>query len=341
MSLYYNAWKEVEEKNYFLNFFLSGRGTGKSYSILHGLVKKALEENKLFIYLRRTDKELIKSTSSQLNEFQVVSEDFEINIECNKTDDMTLIQVIEDDTVKTIGVAGTLSTFANMRGLSFRDFDYLFYDEFISKNKVQTIVDKNAGMLFKDLTETILRNRQIDENGNILENSFKIILCGNSNNLNNDILETWKLIDIFRQMQINNIDDYYIEERSIALHLPHNVGISKLKKQTALYKSLPEDDEYIQMSINNKFVDDDFSFIKHYQQKHLVPIFSIENKIFIYSIKGTKMIYVSDRKNKDSINYDKLTALKSDYGMMLNFWFSKKLIRYQNYSIKVKFNNLF
>ena len=254
---------------------------------------------------------------------------------------MTLIQVIEDDTVKTIGVAGTLSTFANMRGLSFRDFDYLFYDEFISKNKVQTIVDKNAGMLFKDLTETILRNRQIDENGNILENSFKIILCGNSNNLNNDILETWKLIDIFRQMQINNIDDYYIEERSIALHLPHNVGISKLKKQTALYKSLPEDDEYIQMSINNKFVDDDFSFIKHYEQKHLVPIFSIENKIFIYSIKGTKMIYVSDRKNKDSINYDKLTALKTDYGMMLNFWFSKKLIRYQNYSIKVKFNNLF
>lgn len=53
------------------------------------------------------------------------------------------------------------------------------------------------------------------------------------------------------------------------------------------------------------------------------------------------MIYVSDRKNKDVINYDKLSTLKSDYGVMLNFWFSKKLIRYQNYSIKLRFNNLF
>ena len=341
MSLYYNAWEEVEKNNYFLNFFLSGRGTGKSYSMLRGLVKKAYEDGSLFIYLRRTDKELIKSTSSQLNEFQAVSDELEIEIECNKVDDMTLIQVKESDTLKTIGVAGTLSTFANMRGLSFKDFDYLFYDEFISKNTVQSVIDKNAGMLFKDLTETILRNRQIGKDGNILENNFKIILCGNSNNLNNDILETWKLIDLFRMMQINNIDDYYIEERSIALHLPHNVGISKLKRKTALYKSLPEDDEYIQMSIENKFVGDDFSFIKHYEQKHLVPIFSIENKIYIYSIKGTKMIYVSDRRNNDSINYDKISSLKSDYGQMLNFWWSKKLIRYQNYSIKVRFNNLF
>lgn len=341
MSLYYNAWKEVEEKNYFLNFFLSARGTGKSYSILKGLVTKAINEDFRFIYLRRTDTELDIATSSDLNEFQPIAEELGIEIQCNVVEKITCIQIVKDDTLLTIAVAGTLSTFANMRGLSFKDFNALFYDEFIPKNKIKTIVDKNAGYLFKDLLETILRNRQIDIAGNILENNFKVILCGNSNNLENDILDNWGLIDLFRQMQINNIDDMYLDKRSIALHLPHNIEISKIKNKTVLYQSLPNDDDYVRMALENQFTNDDFSYIKHYEQKHLIPIFSIENKVFIYSIKGTKMIYVSNRKNKDCINYDKISSLKSDYGMMLNFWFSKKLIRYQNYSIKTKFNNYF
>ena len=279
-SIYFNAWEIVKNTDYFLYLFIGGRGIGKSYSIQKGLIT---DNDRKFIYLRTSDSELEMSLTRESNTFKAINRDCDTNIEISVQKKVYLIEEVEykeDERIvkKNYGIAGALSTFGKYRGTDFDEYEYIFYDEFISKSPVKRAIDKKQSKLFFDMIETVNRNREMQG-----RNPIKIILCGNANMLDNDILRSLKLPSQIMLMINNNQEIFVDDERGLYLHLPLDVPISREKKKTALYRLLGDNDDYTKMATSNVFVNDDFSDIKKYARNKLIPMYNFDD-LYFYNI---------------------------------------------------------
>jgi hypothetical protein len=324
-KLYYNGWEVVETTSFFLYMIIGGRGIGKTYSILKGL----LESDSKFMYVRRTDVEMKNCCKEVNNPFLTLNEDLGRNVEMKKNEDSYVI--IEEENI--LGLGGSLSTFGKFRGSDFSMIDYIIFDEFISTTPYSKI--KDEADLFFNMIETVMRNREI--NG---KKPIKIIMLSNSNSLDNGIIKELKLGEIIRQMKINKEQEYIDTNRNIYLCLPSGLGITEKKKETALYK-LTKGTSFFEMSLNNEFTSDNFDDVKKIPVNMLIPLFSYENITF-YEVKNKDYIYCSYRK-ADCIKYTKenVNMLKKDYGMLLFYHIESKLIRYFNYDVKLEVLSIF
>lgn len=334
-SLYFNAWEIVKNTDYFLYLFIGGRGIGKSYSIQKGLIT---DNDRKFIYLRTSDSELEMSLTRESNTFKAINRDCNTNIEISVQKKVYLIEEVEyeeDERIvkKNYGIAGALSTFGKYRGTDFDEYEYIFYDEFISKSPVKTAIDKKQSKLFFDMIETVNRNRELQG-----RNPIKIILCGNANMLDNDILRSLKLPSQIMLMINNNQEIFVDDERGLYLHLPLDVPISREKKKTSLYRLLGDNDDYTKMATSNVFVNDDFSDIKKYPRNKLIPMYNFDD-LYFYQIKDSGKIYVSYMKSK-TITYEDEKLFKREKAWEINIYIDNKMVVYQNYDIKLKVKNI-
>lgn len=334
-SLYFNAWEIVKNTDYFLYLFIGGRGIGKSYSIQKGLI---MDNDRKFIYLRTSENEMEMSLTRESNTFKAINRDCGTNIEITKEKKVYLIEEVElkDDerlVKKSYGIAGALSTFAKYRGTDFDDYDFIFYDEFISKSPIKTAIDKKQATLFFDMIETVNRNREVSG-----RKPVKIILCGNANMLDNAILRELELPSKIMAMIQCNQEKFIDEERGLYLHLPIDVPISREKKNTALYRLLGKEADYTKMATSNIFVNDDFSDIKKIQRNKLLPLFSFEN-LYFYQVKDSGIIYVSKMKSQCPC-FDDEKLFKREKAWELNLYIDNKMIAYQDYDLKLKLKNI-
>ena len=324
-SMFYNVWEVVSTTSFFLYMIIGGRGIGKTYSILKGL----LESNAYFMYVRRTDVELKNCCKVINNPFTTLNDDLNRHVEISKNEDSYIIH--EEDNI--LGVSGSLSTFGKFRGSDFSKVDYIVFDEFINTSPINTL--KNEAELFFNMIETVQRNREL-----LGKKSIKVILLANSNKLDNGIIKELKLGEVIRQMKVNDIQEYTDTERGIYLALPTGLNISKKKENTSLYK-LTKGTNFYDMSIGNDFVHDVFDNVMKVPSNKLIPIVTYENITF-FKIKDNSFLYVSYRK-ADCPIYDKETykRFKYDYGLMLGEYIECKAIYYQDYDIKLIVDNLF
>lgn len=324
-SMFYNGWEVVQSTSFFLYMIIGGRGIGKTYSILKGI----LESNAYFMYVRRTDVELKNCCKQTNNPFTTLNSDLNRNVEISKNEDSYIIH--EDDSI--IGVGGSLSTFGKFRGSDFSKVEYIVFDEFINTSPFNTL--KKEDELLFNMIETVQRNREL-----IGKKSIKVILLANSNRLDNGIIKTLKLGEQIRLMKINGIEEFKDEDRGLYLALPTGLKISKEKENTALYK-LTKGTDFYDMSIGNDFVHDVFDNVEKIQNSKLIPIVRYENITF-YKIKDNGYLYCSYR-NADCPFYDKDTykKFKYDYGYLIGEFIESKCIYYQDYNIKLIVDDLF
>lgn len=324
-SLFFNAWEVVQTTSFFLYIFIGGRGIGKTYSMLKGL----LEDNKYFMYVRRTESELKNCCQAENNPFNRLNIDLNRHVEMSSSADSFIIH--EDD--KILGISGSLSTFGKFRGSDFSNVDYIVFDEFIFTGVRNTL--KNEDYLFFNMIETVQRNREI-----LGLEPIKVILLANSNRLDNDILKSLRLGEVIHQMKVNNHEVWIDNERGIYLALPHSLGITEKKKETALYK-LTKGSDFYDMSIQNDFVSDSFELVKKIDIKNCIPIVRYENVTF-YSIKDNNKIYASYRKaDCPCYTHDTLKRFKYDYGLILGDYIESKNIYYYDYDIKLIIDSIF
>lgn len=328
-DLFVNCWEKVKSTDFFLYIFIGGRGTGKTYSMLEGLVE---DNNDPFIYMRRTSAEIKDCCTPEENPFKRLNADkgWQIDME-TKEDKATIIDRANGN--KLIGYGRALSTSGRIRGSDYSDVGYILWDEFINISPVNTMRDKEDGLLW-NFIETVERNREL-----LGEKPIKVILLSNANTINDGIIRALRLGDIIRTMKINNEKVYTDNERGIYFELLDNTKLRDMKEKTRLYR-LTKGTTFYEMSLNNEFTHDFFGDVSQVDYRELFPLVSYENITF-YRHKAKSILYASRRK-ADCKKYTQLNkkAFKQDYGYMIGSAIERGMIVYQNYDVKLEVSNM-
>lgn len=311
---------EYENERYPFQFFIGGRGTGKTYSAQGMAIMAALPEDERvlfmetyrmrfpkskyrgmgkpekFIWMRRTDKELKSITDSKAmgeggNTFKSIDEDmgFRYGI-CKMSESVSGIYEREYDKEgklrpvgSPIGYGLAMNTVAGVRGVDFTDASRLFYDEFIAERHVRRIA--HEGEAFLNAIETIGRNREL-----MGLPPLKVYCLANSYNIYTPVLEILGLVSKVERMIARGQRHMYLDERKCALHLlDPSEEFVKAKSNTSLYK-LTQGTEFSDMALKNDFIYNDFTNVGYRKISGYIPVCACED-MFIYMKKGEDEVY--------------------------------------------------
>lgn len=312
---------------------LGGRATGKTF----GALKYVIESRKEFIFMRRTQAQLEIIKRPEYSPFNALNRELNWEISTNPNSRYTG-DIYSGE--KLLGHILALSTISNLRGFS-SGAEYLVYDEFIPELHEKPFgggpdAEFNA---FLNAYETINRNREIQGRA-----AMQCFLLSNSNSLKNPILDGFGLVDILERKKRNGKKEYINQQRGIAVFMLDDSKISELKKETALYKAA-KDTNFYKMAISNDFAQDHPENIKSQNIKEYNLLFTVKDNFSVYKHKTEKRYYISSfAKGKAK---DEYTDSKIDVKRMLNkygFLYDTRIrnsIFFENYSLQIKFDNLF
>lgn len=204
----------------------------------------------------------------------------------------------------SIGVGAALSSLGSLRGVDFGDVTEIYFDEFIpAESVVRTVAIKNAGRLFLNAYETINRNREL-----LGQDPVRCYFTANAFSLDSDILRRFGCVDIINYMQRKGQKRYTDPDRSIYIEICEAPEVSEAKRQTALYKAIAKDDDYLTMAIDNRFDDYMLTLIRQVPIIEYRPIAAYKD-ITIYRHKSNGTLYAAKRKDTvpDGRRYDETT----------------------------------
>lgn len=303
--------KITKRYNPFITVIIGGRGIGKTYSVL----KYLIDNNKKFIFVRRTSSE----------------REFLRNIEYNPLKPFVDNLVIQNgkysdkyfNDKKLICHCVNLSTVSKIRGLKGDEIEYIYYDEFIPDTFEKKLFNEYEALL--QLYETINRNREIDG-----KEPLKIVLTANSNNIFNDIIDGFNLTDYIFSLRDKKQEYKYIKKKKIFIGDIKKSPISEKKKDTYIYK-LTKGSNFYNMSINNSFYNDYSNNIGlPYQLKEYKPFADIGDiHVLIHSNKP--VLYVTGKnRGVAKKQYYKLTDFFRMHNIYLTGFFIRKSIFFEN-----------
>ena len=314
-------------------WIVGGRGTGKTY----GAVDLMEELGELFVYLRRTGPEVDIVMSSELSPFRKWGKDHDTVFAFeNIVKNVKAIYhgKIVDGVVKPqgekIGILGSLTTFAGVRGFDGEEFKYIIYDEFIKEPHVKKI--KEEGQAFFNIVETINRNREFDGTPPV-----KVLLTSNSFEMANPYFVELGFVDRAERMKEKG-DSVYFDPRGHLLIVLEDSPISARKSQTALYKAL-RGTRFADMAIENNFADrDNYGEPVSRKLKGARPICFV-GEIAIYQFKDTGRFYVSSHRTGNALVYNNsvtdLQRFRNMHGMLLWRAYMLRMIDFERISFEV------
>ena len=277
--------KNVLELDFFLNFCVSDRGAGKTYSSLKFLADNYLETGEQFIYLRRSKIELEKACASLFD--------------AHKTDGLYPEHTftMSNDNImcsnKVMGYSIALSTAYQLKSTAFPRVKYILFDEFIAENGKYL---KEEVTKFLSAIETIGRMRDI-----------KIICLANQSTIYNPYYLYFKVKPHSKTTKFTRFN-----EQKILIHQFIGEEYRKAKIETDFAK-LIKDTKYGSFLLNNENINDDYSYVDQLKGIKKAPIRNliIEGKnIVVYEAYFDDKYYLYfETRNKiedlDTINYDK------------------------------------
>lgn len=280
----YLNFDQITKKATFI-FMVLARGTGKTV----GALKWAIENEKNFIYMRRTQTQLDAIKTPMLNPFipleKVLGGKCTFNMK-PVTKGVSAVFMDEGGESKRKGYLMALSTIANLRGFDASDCDVLIYDEFIGEKHEKPI--RNEGLAFLNAIETIGRNRELEGRP-----PLKVLCFANSNDLANPIFIELGLVKYAERIMKKGSEFAYIPERDILLIISDNSPISERKAQTALYKMVGEESAFSKMALENSFTQEFTEQVRSCSLKGYFPLVAV-GEIVIYSHKSELLYYVTD-----------------------------------------------
>lgn len=314
-------WYEIRAENIRpVTVIIGGRGIGKTY----GTINYLMESGKKFLYLRNTDVQLRESASDFGNPFKRWNLDHGRNVTIQAEGKHYIIK--EDE--KTLGYAAALSTFKNLRGVDLSDIAYIFFDEFIERERIR--FDQFSA--FANMYETVNRNREI-----LGENPVFAILLSNAQKLDNGILAGYGFIGKIERMiasgrRMEKTKDYCIE-------LPLS-EISDSKKDTSLYR-LTAGTRYEREALGNEFANDSFFGIGTRPIQEFKPMICIDG-LYLYRHKSDGTVYISRiPAGVDTINtHDNFTLFMRNYGIALRNLYAAGKLTYCDFTAKSVICNL-
>lgn len=317
MSYYYNVFDDVDAyPDAWCIAAVGGRNTGKTYGFLNGCLDRKLP----FIYTKRTNRDidLLCAGSGQIGSkkssygmdvspFVSINRDRGTNIkpfklyegfggfwQCSENENGDIVP--EDAPVGTLISLSSVSKFA---GFDMSSAEFLNVDEFIPRSWEK--VSRSEGDMMMELYKTVSRDRI--HRG---RKPLKLILLANAVNVACPITNTLEITDDIAEMDVNNIEYKYIEERGILIHKLHNnEDFEEIEKNDPVYKAMGQT-AWGQMAFNNTFAYNDFTSLGKMQMKGFKPVCSFTYKFkdyFVYMRDG-KYIMCFSRFNTNKPHYD-------------------------------------
>lgn len=268
---------------YTFNFFIGGRGTGKTYGILEYILKY---RKKCFM-IRRTQAQAEIVSRKEFNPFRPIDPDISVQSESKYHS-----AFYSGETC--IGYIAGLSTFAKIRGFDASDIEIMFYDEFIPELHEIKLKHEDAALL--NAYETVNRNREL--NG---LSPVKLVCAANSNRIDNIILQRFGLLKPLQRMMKTGKQIWTDEKRSIQLVYLTDSPISEKKRNTALYQAVGKGD-FAEMSISNRFAELPEHVVSRPLSEYRI-LFKVGDLGVYVSRSGEMRLYVRPTKETASRNY--------------------------------------
>ena len=273
---YFDA-SAVISAGYTYNYITGGRGIGKTFGFLSYFIDNRIP----FILMRRTQTEAdIQSNpvTSSLKKHLIRNG---IDVKFEPFADHKLVNVKDEDG-RSVCLICALSTIASLRGIDFDDYENIVYDEFITEPHVRAL--RSEGFALDNAYETINRNRELDG-----FRPVRMYCLSNSLNLANDIFISKDLVTPAENL-ISSGNETYIRNDTLLVIAQHS-PISERKAGTALYKNAS--DEFYKMAIQNKFVLNDFTYVKKLKSlKEYRCLFGVGD-LYIYKHKSRAEYYAA------------------------------------------------
>lgn len=282
--MFFNPEK-VLNQDFLLNFVVSERGAGKTFSTLKYLVEKFISTGRQFVYLRRTETERDQCIGTLLDQLQGAGfftdhkfKSFKDYITCDG---------------KIICYCFAISTAYKFKSTSFYKVDTVVFDEFIDENNRYL---KDEVRKFLSFFETIAR----------LRDNVQIICLGNL---------TSKYNPYFIYFKLKMSDSPYTRYRSKSI-LINNFKSEEYRNEKLKTKfgKLISGTEYGNFMLNNQAIGDDYSFIDRLDGVKKIPLANIiieGTNIRVYEAikkEGFILFFQVGEAIKDlqTINYDKI-----------------------------------
>lgn len=303
------------------NFYIGGRGVGKTHSIIDYCVHNYPGQ---FMYLRNTAVQLDESCGKSYetsfgNPFKKWCKINNRHIFMTSEKNHAVIK--EDDNI--LGWGACLSTFENLRGVDLSDIKIIIFDEFIEKRSLAFDQFGN----FMQMYETVNRNRELEG-----EEPVRVFLLSNAQRLSNPILRGLNLIGVIEGMQKQGQRSF--TQNKVHLELVQS-EVSELKKNTGIYDMI-QDTAYYKEAISNEFANDSFSGVIKRNLTEYVPMCCIDD-IYLYRHKSNGRIYACSTFNPDAKKFntrDNYIFWMRAYGLKLKLSITADLVDYADYTTK-------
>ena len=315
-SIYYSP-ERILSYNALLNIIIGERGVGKTFSFKTFAVKRFLNKNKQFAYIRRYDTDLEASVGSTNDNkfFEQIKSNFpESSFKITKSKKVRKLYIDG----KICGYALPLSAADSLKSSSYENVDVIIYDEFMLKEGSTQHYLKNEPEIILDLIETIGRLRDIR------------VYC-----LGNAISSTCPLMSYFNLTLPYNTDIKLFKDGTIAVEYIKNLKYREVKKASRFGK-LIDGTRYSKYAIDNEFLTDSKSFIrkKDKNAKFYFILFVNGKEFGVWRDFKNQYIYIS--KDTDPNCPIKFAINESDHNestlfikVRSNFWFKQIINHYR------------
>lgn len=278
------------------NILIGGRQIGKTYGAFWELMHRDI----FFLFLRRTEDELISIQDPELDPMRPVNEDIAKQNpswlpwkmhRLNKHVWGIFPSVQEDDgkwaiAGDMVGLAAAVKTFTKVRGFSARQVVLILYDEFIPEPHVPRF--RKEGSAFFNLYASTNSNREVRG-----EPPVKVIALANSNTIANPLMMELGIVE--RADKLEQTGGHSFRTRDLYYCNYNDSPMSAQQMDTVLYR-LTEGTEFYRMAINSSFSGDERGNIESRDLRQYKPVV-VAGEIEVYQHKTRPELYVSMHKS--------------------------------------------
>ena len=263
--------------NAFINFVMSPRGNGKSYSAKKLIIKNYLKNGSQAVYTRRTKVEIDEVKDTYWNDIREEYPDLDFKIEGY------IGYINGDEVVHFI----PLSTSTNKKSASYPEVKWIIFDEYIITKTTYNRYLKNEMTLLLDLIETVGRDRNI-----------RVLIMANSVSFVNPLFSFFDIVPKEGQ-RFSKYKDGLICVEQFTSHV-----FMEEKKKTP-FGRLIEGTNYSKYAIENEVLEDTNDFIKEREgaKYKFLACFKYEDfKIGVWENLENNELFCDERIDEDNIN---------------------------------------
>ena len=309
---------------------IGGRGTGKTY----GSIKYLLENEILFIYLRRTGSQMELVSKDQFSPIVKIGSDLGMALtSVSLSKYATGVYHIGEDGQPAgdpVAVIMGLSTVSNARSYDAAKVKVILYDEAIPERHERQFA--HEGESFLNMYESVNRNREFDGTPPV-----KCVVLANANNLEAPILRALNCVKILDRMRSKRQTQRVDRTLGLSVYLLNDSPISAEKRETALYRLTLGKGDFNDMALDNSFSADNYTDLGSRPLNEYVPI-AVIGSICLYQHKYNYSWYVSETISGKPEQFDNTVTgrlrFRKKHIKSWTDYLSKKMV-FENVSAKV------